>query len=173
MVKGLLRRAPQAAGGGLGAVSASQFPAFYGQYLQSLGGRLDQAREQAARLDAMAAEIGLSASAYAQRLSASADEAVQRAGLLDQGLLDDRARLQAAYDALAGAAIWQRPYRLAVWGEGPVASATLQRFQPSLAITAEGFAYAAVGLLLGLGLIAMTRRALGAGKRSGKKEETT
>ena len=79
MVKGLLRRAPQAAGGGLGAVSASQFPAFYGQYLQSLGGRLDQAREQAARLDAMAAEIGLSASAYAQRLSASADEAIQRA----------------------------------------------------------------------------------------------
>ncbi len=164
MIRPLLFRLPQLAAGGVGAGGTCQFPSFYAQYLQSLGGRLDQAREQAERLELLAADLGLTAEAYAARLSASGDEAVSRAGTLAGSLLDDRARLQAAYEALSSAAVWERPFQLARWGEAAIAEATLQRFQPALPMTPEGFAYGAIGLLLGLTLISAAARLLRARK---------
>ncbi|MEJ2027599.1 MAG: DUF2937 family protein, partial [Limibacillus sp.] len=80
MLRALVFRLPQLLGGGAGAAASSQFPSFYAQYLQSLGGRLDQARLQAGRLEALAAELGLSAEAYVSRLKASPDVTVSTAG---------------------------------------------------------------------------------------------
>ena len=171
MLRALVFRLPQLLGGGAGAAASSQFPSFYAQYLQSLGGRLDQARLQAERLEALAAELGLSAEAYIARLRASADKTLSKAGDLAASLLEDRAQLQAAYDALAGAAVWERPFSFAAWGEAAIAEATLSRYQPALPVTPEGFAYAALGLLLGLGLVAAARRGLAFRARSRIKEE--
>ena len=172
MLRPLFLRLPQLLAGGAGALTSSQFPSFYAQYLQSLGGRLDQARLQAARLEALAADLGLTAEAYIARLGASTDEAVSRAGGLASGLLEDRAQLQVAYDALAGAALWERPFSFAFWGDTAIAQATLNRYQPALPVTPEGFAYAALGLLLGLGLVAAARRGLAVQRRSAINEET-
>lgn len=164
MLRALLLRLPQLTAGGAGAGGACQFPSFYAQYLQSLGGRLDQAREQAERLELLAADLGLTAEAYVARLSASSDEAVSRAGTLAASLLEDRARLAAAYQALSSAEVWARPFQLARWGDAAIAEATLGRFQPALPVTPEGFAYGAIGLLLGLTLISAIARLLRASR---------
>ena len=160
MLGRLIRRFPEGLAGLSGGSAASQFPSYYGQYLQSLGGRLDQAREQAARLESLAADLGMTAEAYATRLSASNDPAVTKAGVLAQSLLDDRARLEDAFRALSQAEIWERPLVMALQGQPEVARATLERFQPALPLTPEGFAYAALGLLLGLSLVLAARALL-------------
>jgi hypothetical protein len=165
------RRLPEAASGGLGGAGACQFPSYYAQYLQSLGGRLDQAREQAQRLEASAADLGLTAEAFIARLGASADEAVQRSGALAQALLDDRARLEESYRLLAEAPVWQRPFVFAAHADPAVAQAALERFQPALPVTPEGFAYGALGLLLGLALL-MAARGVFARRRRTRREES-
>lgn len=172
MLRPLLFRLPQLAAGGIGAGGSCQFPSFYAQYLQSLGGRLDQAREQAERLEVLAADLGLTAEAYVARLSASSDDAVSRAGMLAGSLLDDRARLAAAYEALSTADLWERPFQLARWGEAAIAEATLQRFQPALPVTPEGFAYGAIGLLLGLTLMSALARLLRSNRPRARKGKT-
>ncbi|WP_455373509.1 DUF2937 family protein [Limibacillus halophilus] len=164
------RRLPEAACGGLGGAGACQFPSYYAQYLQSLGGRLDQAREQAARLEASAADLGLSAEAFIAKLTASPDDAVQRSGDLAQALLDDRARLEDAYRLLAEAPVWQRPFAFAAHADPAVAQAALERFQPALPVTPEGFAYGALGLLLGLVLLVMARGLFARRRKTRQKE---
>ncbi|MEJ2027347.1 MAG: DUF2937 family protein, partial [Limibacillus sp.] len=63
------------------------------------------------------------------------------------------------------------PFSFAAWGDAAIAEATLSRYQPALPVTPEGFAYAALGLLLGLGLVAAARRGLAFRARSRIKEE--
>jgi hypothetical protein len=170
LIRLLTRRLPEALLGGLGAAASCQFPAYYAQYLQSLGGRLDQAREQAARLEAASAELGLTAQDFIARLLASGDEAVQRSGVLAESLLQDRARLEEAYRIMAAAAVWERPFVFAGHADPAVAQATLERFQPALPVTPEGFAYGALGLLLGLGFLILARGGITRLRRTRREE---
>src|SRR3970282_1263368 len=88
----------------LGAAAGAQFPAFYQQYLQRLGGRLDQARIEAARLAGAAEAAGLRRADYLERSLANADPAVRAAGALHQATLADARALGQAQTSLAGAA---------------------------------------------------------------------
>lgn len=136
-----------------GAAVVSQFPAYYGQYLQSLGGRLDQARLQADRLRDVAASLDLSLEVYLQRLLTNNDPAVQFSGRLHAEILNDETRLEQAYRLLSEAALWERPFALAQSFDSAIGQGAADRFQPAFPITPEGFAYAGLGLLLGLGTL--------------------
>ena len=65
----LIGRLPSLLSAFVGAGLLAQFPAFFQQYLQSLGGRLDQAELQEARVLAAAERHGLTVEGYLTRFA--------------------------------------------------------------------------------------------------------
>lgn len=137
-----------------GAAVLSQFPEFFRQYLQRLGGRFDQAAAQEARIAAAAREHGLAIQDYVQRLLANADAVARSEGHNVFAALADAEQLRAAYGALAAAVPLERPVLWVRHFDYGLARATLDQFVPAVPLSAEGLVYAAVGMVLGLLLLA-------------------
>ena len=145
-----LRRLPQALSAAFGGLLASQFPAFFDQYLQSLGGRLDQARIHAQRIAETARDQGLSLEAYLRRFADNADPVVQSQAEVMASALADEARLSQAYAVLTQASAGLRPVVLLRHLDADVAAATAERFVPAAPLGLEGLVYLGLGALLGL-----------------------
>lgn len=137
-----------------GAATLSQFPAFFQQYLQRLGGRLDQASVQAARIAAAARDHGLETTEYVRRLVANADPLVQSQGENVSAALADATRLRETFDALNAATPISRPLELARHFDENLTRATLEQFVPAVPLNPEGLVYAAIGMLIGLMILA-------------------
>jgi hypothetical protein len=142
-----------------GAAVFAQFPAFYGDYLQRLGGRLDQARVQVERLERAARAENMDLIGYVEVFLASARSPVHRQGNVMIEQIADFERLRGAAAALGRAPVLARPWRFAAHLDGELARATLGDFTPSLPLGLEGLLYAAAGLLAGLGLVGGARHA--------------
>lgn len=110
----------------LGAVASSQIPEFIQQYLQRLGGHLDEARLQLSLLQPEAARAGVSLGALAARVDS----------------------LASAESAIRGASAWGRPFAFLLHCDPGIARSTLAVFRPAVPTTAEGAAYAAAGVVL-------------------------
>ncbi|MDX1576171.1 MAG: DUF2937 family protein [Kiloniellales bacterium] len=145
-----LRRLPQGLAAAFGGLLASQFPAFFDQYLQSLGGRLDQARVHAQRIAETARDQGLSLEAYIGRFAGNADSVVRSQAEIMASALADEARLSQAYAVLTQASAGLRPFVLLRHLDADIAAATAERFVPAAPLGLEGLAYAGLGALLGL-----------------------
>lgn len=159
------RRLPQGLAAALGGLVSSQFPAFFDQYLQSLGGRLDQARIHAARIAETARDQGLALDAYIRRFADNADPVVRSQAEVMASALADEARLSHAYQVLSQASVATRPFVLLRYIDADVAAATADRFMPAAPLGLEGLMYAGLGALLGLAALAggrsLTREARG------------
>jgi hypothetical protein len=131
----------------------AQFPNFYTQYLQRLGGRAEQAEAQAQRIAEAARAEGLSLEAYVGLFHRSPVSAHRRQGRLLEQELDDAARLGSAYLALRDAPAAARPFVLARHLELRIARRTLGDFGPAIPLTAESLVYALLGVagVLGVG----------------------
>lgn len=145
-----------AAIGGAGALS--QFPEFYQQYLQRLGGRLDQALVQEARIYEAAQSQGLTVAEYVARFQQSSDPVFQAEGAVLQATLQDASALREALLALSNAGVLERPVLLARYFNSDLANATFEAFNPALPVSTEGLTYAAFGMLLGLLSLAFAER---------------
>ena len=152
------RRLPQGLSAALGGLAASQFPAFFDQYLQSLGGRLDQARVHAARIAESARDQGLSLEAYIRRFTDNADPVVQSQAEVMAAALADGARLEIAYAILTQASAGVRPFMLLRHLDADIAAATAERFMPAVPLGLEGLVYAGIGALIGLAALTGGRR---------------
>ena len=128
-----------------GAAVGSQAPAFSDQYLQSLGGRLDQARLHAARIAEAAEDQDLSVDAYVGRFAASEDPAVQGQARIIESALEDAVRLDADYQRLAAAGPGLRPLLVLGQLDTAVARATARRFTPASPFSLAGLMFAAAG----------------------------
>lgn len=116
-----------------GAV-VSQFQAFVHQYLQRLGGHIDEAKRNYALI--------LDSDRYRQMDTASRDIIAD----------DARARvdeLQSAFDAVTGADLLTRPYEFLVNVDSAIAERTLENFKPAVPVDLESLIYAGAGLVLG------------------------
>ena len=151
-------RLPSLLSGGVGTLLLSQVPAFADHYLQSLGGRLDQARLHAARIVEAARDSGLELDAYLARLATDADPAVRAQAGVAAAALEDAERLGAAYSALTAGAPGLRPLLLVQHLDAAVAWATAARFSPGLPLSGEGLVYAVLGGLAGFLFCAAVRR---------------
>ncbi len=160
-----LRRLPQALAAAFGGLLASQFPAFFDQYLQSLGGRLDQARVLAQRIAEAARDQGLSLEAYLRRFADNADPVVRSQAEVMASALADAARLETAYAVLSQAPAGLRPFVLLRHLDAHVAAATAERFVPAAPLGPEGLAYLGLGALLGLAALAGGRSLAREGRR--------
>lgn len=143
----------------LGAAVFAQFPAFYQQYLQRLGGRLDQAKLDVARIAQDAAVLGRSVQAYVEELLESGTEAARLAARRELERLDSADHLQSAYAALRDAGPLERPIAFLQHVDGAIARDTLQVFEPAVPVTLEGLLYGAAGLVAGLVLLSLGERA--------------
>lgn len=136
----------------VGAVLLSQGPEFMQQYLQRLGGHLDEARRQLAVFQKTADQAGLTLDKFISQTAANADPAVAKLG----GVMADAAErvtsLQSAHDTLLQAALWERPFVFVRHLDTGIARATAAVYQPAVPTTAEGLVYALAGMLLMLAL---------------------
>lgn len=136
----------------VGAVMFSQGPEFMQQYLQRLGGHLDEARRQLAIFQNTAAQAGLSLDQFINRTGSNADQSVARLGAVMTDAADRVSSLQAAHDALLQAALWERPFVFLRYLDAAIARATGAVYQPALPTTVEGLIYAFTGMLLFLAI---------------------
>jgi len=134
----------------VGAVACSQLPEFIQQYLQRLGGHLDEARRQLEQFQAVAAKAGLTFQQLVANSLASSEPTVARLG----GVMNDTASrvdaLAAADAAIRHASIIARPFVFLHHLDFSIAHATWTVFKPAVPTTVEGMTYAACGVLLAL-----------------------
>ena len=146
----------------LGAGAFAQFPVFYQQYLQRLGGRLDQTRADLQRLLNDAQAIGRSIEVYLEELQNSGTIAAGQAAKRELERLDRADSFETAYGALQQATPLERPFVFAQHLDPEVAQDTLTSFEPALPFTPEGLTYALVGALVAIILLACGERCAGA-----------
>lgn len=135
-----------------GVIAFSQAPEFMQQYLQRLGGRLDEARRQLAQFRHVAEQSGLTLDRLISQTSANADSAVAKLGGVMAGAVDRVHELESAQHAIRDASLWMRPFVFLHHVDHEIAVATWSIFKPAVPTTLEGFIYAALGMFLLLGL---------------------
>jgi Protein of unknown function (DUF2937). len=136
----------------VGAIACSQAPEFFQQYLQRLGGHLDEARRQLASFEVVAKQSGITLQQLIDTTKAQTVEPVAKLGGV---IADTQARVEslaAAEAALREASLWERPFVFLRHVDGDIAARTWEIFKPAVPVTAEGFVYAGVGMLLALAL---------------------
>lgn len=134
----------------IGAIVLSQFPEFFQQYVQRLGGRLDEVTNQVTSLDKRAAEAGTSTSLYLRDFILNRDPQVRREGQELQALVRRRVVLAADYRALNGSGSWWRAAHFVEHFDWDIAATTFQAFQPAMPVTAESAVYTGAGFGTGM-----------------------
>jgi hypothetical protein len=135
-----------------GAVLFSQLPEYFQQYLQRLGGHLAEARRELELFTQAARRSGLNLDQLATDVSGQKDPAVARLGRV---ILEAHARvdvLASSESALRNASGWTRPFVFLGHLDPAIARGTWEAFRPAVPTTAEGFAYAAAGVVAMLAL---------------------
>lgn len=135
-----------------GAVLFSQAPEFLQQYLQRLGGHLDEARRQLAQFEQVATQAGMTLERLGAHVSAASDATTANLGGVLRASLVRVGELQSAHDALAHASLLARPFVFLRQMDPAIARATWREFQPAVPTTLEGLAYALVGIVVLLAL---------------------
>lgn len=135
-----------------GAVLFSQGPEFMQQYLQRLGGHLDEARRQLATFQNAATQGGVTLDGLIRQTGSNPDSAVARLGGVMTDTVERVTTLQSAHDALLHSSLWERPFVFLGHLDLGIARATGAIFKPAVPTTAEGLLYALTGMLVFLAL---------------------
>jgi hypothetical protein len=132
----------------VGAVLFSQLPEFIQQYLQRLGGHLDEARRQLEQFREVAAKSGLTLDQLTAQSQANTETTVARLGQLMRDTGDRVDALATADAAIRNASILSRPFVFLRHVDLSIARSTWSIFRPAVPTTIEGMLYAAFGVLL-------------------------
>jgi hypothetical protein len=136
----------------IGALAFSQLPEFFQQYLQRLGGHLDEARRQLEQFRDTAAHSGLTLDQLIDQTNAAREPVVAGLGKV---MADTELRVQvlsASEAAIRDASVWTRPFVFLRHCDPRIAHATWLAFKPAVPTTAEGALYAGAGMLVLLAL---------------------
>ena len=132
----------------LGTVAFSQVPEFMQQYLQRLGGHLDEARRQLAQFRQVAEQSGLTLDRLITQTGTNSDPAVARLGGVMTDAVSRVEELQSAQVALQSASVWERPFVFMRNMDSDIARATWAIFKPAVPTTVEGLVYALLGMFV-------------------------
>lgn len=141
------------AGGIAGAVALSQFPEFSQQYIQRLSGAVDELRAVTLAFDTAAKVGGLSreeafdelqGTSFGDRFSDDMRDRIYR-----------YERLNADYQALAGAQPLERLTRVWRIRDPELVERTWDDFKPAVPVTTEGFLLAGIGYVGGSLLVTL------------------
>ncbi len=131
-----------------GAILFSQVPEFMQQYVQRLGGHLDEARRQLQQFEHAALQSGLTLDRLIGQTAANPDPAVARLGGVMTEAVTRVDTLTAAQTALQDASLWSRPFVFLGHLDSSIARATWSVFKPAVPTTLEGLVYALLGMLI-------------------------
>jgi len=157
----------------IGAVIFSQAPEFMQQYLQRLGGHLDEARRQLQQFRQAAAQSGLTLDRLIAQTSANSDAAVAKLGAVMTNAATRVDTLESAQNALLNASLWTRPFVFLEHVDSSIARATWTIFQPAVPTTLEGLVYALCGMLVFIGIYHLGIKAPIVRLRAGRRRPAT
>ncbi|MFK7941044.1 MAG: DUF2937 family protein [Roseovarius sp.] len=144
-------RALTLAGGLTGAAGLSQFPEFSQQYLQRLGGKVEELTRFVEEFDADASAVGVSREQALVDLAQGGGIGAERAQTM-VSTIDRQARLSTALEDLRGAGPFTRAYHANAFTDSELARGTLNDFKPALPLTFEGIVFSVLGFLAGIGV---------------------
>jgi len=136
----------------VGAVVFSQAPEFMQQYLQRLGGSLDEARRIVGEYENAARHAGKTLVEYIAYTNAHADHAVAPLGGVMENAVARMNDLAAAQAALQDASVFTRPFAFFAHVDAQIAKNTWGVFKPAVPTTVEGLVYALAGIGVILGI---------------------
>ena len=141
------------------AALLSQFPEFYQQYTQRLGGRLDELNLQMRDLDARAGKLGLTRYDYVRRFINNPDEVILLEGQNLSNMMGRQIRYTRAFAALQNAPPLWRAVRFTEHFDEDIGLPTLEIYVPAIPLSIEGAVYSASGFLFGwLSMFGLVRR---------------
>lgn len=142
------------AGGIAGAAATSQFPEFSQQYMQRLGGAVDELAVITADFDASAAKAGVTRQQALDELQGSTFLNSHQGDVKRSFVRYER--LQNDLKALQGHGPFMRAYHLPRLTDPDIAKAAWGVYQPAVPLNFAGISFAVVGFLiagLGIGMI--------------------
>ncbi|HPC42833.1 MAG TPA: DUF2937 family protein [Spirochaetota bacterium] len=134
----------------LGALVFAQFPQYLAQYIQRLGGHVDEAARNMEKYREIAKDVGKSLYQYSQHLLNSKDPAVFKTGQKIAGDLERYNQLADALKELQNAPAYKKFFIFVRHVDFDIARGAWESFTPGLPVTLEGAAYAAVGIVVGM-----------------------
>jgi hypothetical protein len=135
-----------------GAIVCAQFPQYYAQYIQRLGGHLDEARRAVSQYANVAVSFNLSLQEYINVHLTSNNKIFISTGKVIQGLVDRLNHLETAFTALQSSTPLTRWVVFLRVMDPEIAQKTWINFTPGVPTTAEALVYALIGLLIGWGV---------------------
>ena len=145
-------------GGIVALCAASQFPEYSQQYVQRLGGAVDELRLEAAKFDASAAEVGMDRAAALDSMVGSAF--VEKRQADNRDMFARLGRLEAHYAVLKDASALARLRAISAFDDSRIAARAWDDFKPAVPLTRDGAVFSAIGFfggflaLMGLGIMA-------------------
>ena len=144
MLNGLLDRAFAV----LGVVGFAQFPQFFAQYLQRLGGHLAEAQFLLLNYELTAEYFNMTLEEYIATHLQSGNEIFASSGQLIVELIDRIKALENSFLALNNAPLYARWWVFLKEYDLAIIKETLTVFKPGIPTTIEGLIYGACGLVV-------------------------
>jgi len=144
----------------LGAIALSQFPQFVAQYMQRLGGHLDEAKHTLEQYKAEAEILDMTLQEYVREHLEAGSDVFRATGEIIQNLIERVQYLEQSLLALQDASIYNRWFIFIREADWHIAANTWDNFVPGVPTTFEGLLYALVGLLLGWGVYTLLKLAI-------------
>lgn len=132
----------------VGAVLLSQGPEFMQQYLQRLGGHLNESQRQLVAFHDAATKAGQPFDKFVEQTKTSPDAGVSQLGKVMERAAERTTSLQIAHDSLQAATPWARPFVFLRHLDYEIGRATWAAYKPAVPVTLEGMLYALSGMLL-------------------------
>ena len=148
-------------------IAASQFPEFSQQYVQRLGGAVDELRLVAADFDKSAAGVGLTREEALASMNGNAFQTARRADMTRS--FSRLSRLESDLVALKDADAFTRLRHVARFSDKGIAARAWDAYRPAVPVTAEGILFAMGGFFAGFGLLRGFGILLGRGRKAAKE----
>ncbi|EPX85137.1 DUF2937 family protein [Salipiger mucosus] len=162
----MIVRALALAAGLTGAAGLSQFPEFSQQYVQRLGGAVDELSRVVARFERDAADLGLAPGEALRQLGSGGDFGARQADGLRETIARHE-RLSADLAALRGAGPLDRARLALHMDDREILDRAWDDFRPAVPVTLDGAMFAGAGFLGGWLLTGVLLSVLGALLRGG------
>lgn len=131
------------------AAAMSQVPEFHQQYLQRIGGTLDEVNRQIEALDARAEQAEMDRYAYIRRLADNPDAVVRGEAAHLKDTLSRKVRLERIREVLRAAPAYTLAAKMLLWLDTDIAQRTLMDYKPAVPLTLTGLGHALAGFLIG------------------------
>ena len=137
-------------GGAIMLVAASQFPEFSQQYVQRLGGAVDELRLVVADFDKSAAGVGMTREEALASMTGNAFQEARRGDMTRS--FTRLTRLEGDLVALQSADAFTRLRHVARFSDKGIAARAWEAYRPAVPVTFDGLVFAVGGFLAGFGV---------------------